>query len=352
MTQLNGLPIAIGSLPHQDAESAIDLIFKYMPKIPFWPQLPNIDKREGMVSQFMEMFPVPHKADGDIFFGASDVYPLPEERLEIFYEKVTNDDIGYFKISEKYSKGLYAFKKRLKDKPELLKNIEFIKCQITGPFTIGASVKNESGSPYLNDPVFMQAFIEGLKMKALWQIEFFKEFNKPVIMFIDEPYLSAFGSAYTPINKDDVVNGLRELSAGIKASGAVTGVHCCGNTEWSIFTEVSGIDIINFDAYSFRDRFVLYADSLVGFLKRGGFICWGLVPTEEYSDNMTLDLLINKMEQGIEVLVRKGIDPDLLYKHMLLSPSCGLGSLDIGKSEKILKILAAISKILRKRSPK
>ena len=336
MTRLSGLPMAIGSLPHKDAEAAIDLIFKYLPKIPFWPQLPNIDKREGMISQFMEMFPV------------LDANPLPEERLEIFYEKVTNNDIGYFKISEEYSKGLYAFKKRLKDNPELLKNIEFIKCQITGPFTIGASVKDESGFPYLNDSVFMQAFIEGLKMKALWQIEFFKEFNKPVIMFIDEPYLSAFGSAYAPISRDYVVNGLRELSAGIKASGAVIGVHCCGNTEWSIFTEVSGIDIINFDAYNFWDRFVLYADSLAEFLKRGGFICWGLVPTEEYSDSMTPDLLISKMEQGIEALVRKGIGPDLLYKHMLLSPSCGLGSLDIGKSEKILKTLALISKLIRK----
>ena len=348
MIRLSGLPMAIGSLPHKDAEAAIDLILKYLPKIPFWPQLPNIDKREGMVSQFMEMFPVPLRADGDIFFDEPDAYPSPEVRLEAFYEKVTNNDIGYFKISEKYSKGLYAFKKRLKDKPELLKNIEFIKCQITGPFTMGASVKDESGVPYLNDPVVMQAFIEGLKMKALWQIEFFKEFNKPMVMFIDEPYLTVFGSAYTPINRDDVVNGLIELSAGIKASGALTGVHCCGNTDWSMLTEVSGIDIINFDAYSFWDRFVLYADSVEEFLKRGGFICWGLVPTEEYSDSMTPDSLISKMEEGIEVLVRKGIGPDLLYKHMLLSPSCGLGSLDIGKSEKILKTLAEISKLIRK----
>jgi len=336
MNRLSGLPMAIGSLPHKDAEAAIDLIFKYLPKIPFWPQLPNIDKREGMISQFMEMFPV---ADGR---------PLPEERLEIFYEKVTSKDIEYFKISEEYSRGLYALKKRLKSKPGLLKNAEFIKCQITGPFTLAASVKDESGNPYLNNPLFMQAFIEGLKMKALWQIEFFKEFDKPVIMFIDEPYLSAFGSAYTSINRDDVVNALRELTVGIKASGAITGVHCCGNTDWSIFTEISGIDIINFDAYSFWNRFVLYADSLAELLKRGGFICWGLVPTEEFSADMTPDALISRMKQGIEILVRKGINPDLLYKHMLLSPSCGLGSLDIGKAEKILKTLSEISKILRK----
>ena len=348
MKRLTGLPIAIGSLPHKDAEAAIDLVLKYLPQIPFWPQLPNIGKREGMVAQFMEMFPVPHRADGDIFFDEAEVSSPPEERLEAFYEKITNNDIGYFKISEKYSQGLYAFKKRLKDNPGLLKNIEFIKCQITGPFTMGASLKDESGTPYLNDPVFMQAFIEGLKMKALWQIEFLKEFGKPVVMFIDEPYLTAFGSAYTPINRDDVVNGLIELCAGIKATGAVTGVHCCGNTDWSIFTEVSGIDIINFDSYSFWDRFVLYADSVEGFLKRGGFICWGLVPTEEYSDKMTPDSLVSKMEQGIEVLVRKGIGPDLLYKQMLLSPSCGLGSLDIGKSEKILKTLTEISKLIRK----
>ncbi|MGA2775596.1 MAG: hypothetical protein ABSE81_05985 [Candidatus Omnitrophota bacterium] len=339
MTRLSGLPLAIGSLPHKDAEEAVDLIFKYLPATPFWPQLPKLNKREGMVRQFLEKFPIPYYSEG-------------ETGLEEFYEKITNRDIEYFKISKDYAAGLYAFKDRLKNNPGLLKNIKFIKCQITGPFTAAASTKNENGDIYLNDPVFLQVFKEGLKMKALWQLDFFKEFNKPVILFIDEPYLSAFGSAFTPVNRDDVIRGLGELAAGIKSDTALIGLHCCGNTDWSIFTDIPGINIINFDAFEFRDRFVLYADSLAHFLKRGGFICWGIVPTEGYSESITPDSLFERIENGVEALSKKGLNRELLYNQMFLSPACGLGSLDIGKSEKILKTLSETAEILRKKPPK
>ena len=337
MTELSGLPIGIGSLPHKDAETAVDLIFKYLPNIPFWPQLPRLNKQEGMVSQFTEKFPIAS--------GAS-----VNTGLEEFYENITKSGIEYFKISKNYSAGIYALKDRLTKEPDLLKNIKFIKCQITGPFTAAASLKNEKGGLYLHDPVFLQVFIEGLKMKALWQIDFFKEFNKPVILFIDEPYLSAFGSAYTAINRDDVVWGLRELCFGIHLKDVLIGVHCCGNTDWSIFTEIPEVGLINFDAFDFQDRFTLYADSLAGFLKRGGFICWGVVPTQRYSDKITPELLLKKIEEGVGTLSKKGIARDLLYNQMFLSPSCGLGSLDIGKSEKIFKVLAETSELIRKRA--
>ncbi|MFA5276207.1 MAG: hypothetical protein WC417_04880 [Candidatus Omnitrophota bacterium] len=339
MNQLSGLPLAVGSLPHKNPEQALDLIFKYLPAIPFWPQLPKLDKREGMVSQFLEKFPVLPANDG-------------EAELEAFYEKIAYRDIEYFKISRDYAAGLYAFKDRLKNNPALLKNIKFIKCQVTGPFTAAASTKNKNGDSYLNDPVFLQVFIEGLKAKALWQFDFFKEFNKPVIMFIDEPYLSAFGSAFTPVNRDDIIRGLSTLAAGIKSEANLIGLHCCGNTDWSIFTDVPGIDIINFDAFDFWGRFVLYADSLAHFLKRGGFICWGIVPTKEYSGSITPDLLLKRIEDGVEALSKKGLSRELLYSQMLLSPACGLGSLDIGKSERILKVLTGTSEILRKKPSK
>jgi hypothetical protein len=225
----------------------------------------------------------------------------------------------------------------------LLEKVKFIKCQITGPFTVGASIKDEDGVAYLHNPIFMQAFIKGLSMKAIWQIDFFKEFNKKILMFIDEPYLGCFGSAYTPLNKEEAVKGLSELAAGIKSAPCLLGVHCCGNTDWSIFTDVAGIDIISFDAFDYQEKFVLYAESLKSFLGRGGVICWGIVPTQGFTGKETAQDLISKLEKGVEALVKKGINRDLLLKNLLFSPACGLGALAPSQAEAIFSLLSQVS---------
>lgn len=348
MSKLKGLATGIGSLPHKDTDSALDLIFRYAPNIPFWPQLPKRNVHEGMVDQFMQKLPIPHLLQGDTLTPNASTYPSLEERLEEFYEKIINQDLDYFQIEPDYAVGLYAFKERLEKEKKLLENIEFIKCQVIGPFTFAASIKDKDGLAYLHDSVIMQVIIKGLTMKALWQIKFFQGFNKKIIMFLDEPYLGCFGSAYTPINKEDVAKGLTEITEGIKTDNVLLGLHCCGNTDWSIFTDIKTLDIISFDAFSFLDKFILYADNLKEFISRGGIICWGIVPTQEFSGNETPDLLVGKLWDGINALVKKGLDRDLLLENLIISPACGLGTLDTKKSEGIFKLLSETSSFIRK----
>ncbi len=337
--KLKGLATGIGSLPEEDVGAALDLIFKYTPEIPFWPQLPKRDSRESMVAQFSEGLPCIKVTDKGIFFSPEN----KEQDLEKFYEKIINHELEYFKISQDFARGLYAFKQRLKDKPFLLKNIKHIKCQITGPFTFAASINDENGVALLHNPTFIQAIIEALMMKALWQIKFLEEFGK-IIVFIDEPYLGCFGSAYTPINREAVVKGLAEITQKLIKSGTVkVGVHCCGNTDWSIFTDIKNIDIISFDAYSYLDRLILYAEDLKKFFKRGGILCWGIVPTQEFTDKLDVKSLTGKIKTGIESLIKKGLDKSLLLDNLIISPSCGLGSLDTEKSQKIFELLSNTS---------
>lgn len=334
MRKLRGLATGTGSFPHTDADAdaALDLIFKYTPQIPFWPQLPKRDKREGMIEQYSQNLPL-----------AKD-----EKDLEKFYERIISNDTDYFKISQEFASGLYSFHKRLESMK--LDAIEFIKLQVTGPFTFAASFNDDKGVALLHDKILMQAIIKGLTMKALWQIKYFARFNKRMIMLFDEPYLGCFGSGFTPINRDEVVKGLSDFTADIKQykKDVLIGVHCCGNTDWSIFTDVSTIDIINFDAYGFLDKFVLYAGNLAGFLERGGIICWGIVPTQEFSGKETAQGLIDKLMQGVEALAKKGIPQELILDNLLLSPSCGLGTLDPAKSTQILKLLSEVSSLLRR----
>ena len=341
MHNLKGLATGIGSLPYQDVDSALDLIFKNLPNIPFWPQLPQRNLREGMVVQFSENVPC-------LRFGDSGVYFYPqnkEEELEKFYEKAIDNDFDYFKISREYAPGVYKFYERLKG--EALSKVELIKLQVTGPFTFAAAINDENGAALMHDKIFMQAVIKSLNMKALWQFNMFKEFGKKMAMFIDEPYLGCFGSAYTPLEKKDVVGSLAEFTDGLKSESVMLGVHCCGNTDWSIFTDSKDIDIISFDAFDYQDKFVLYADSIKSFLSRVGVICWGIVPTQEFTGQEDVALLIRRLRQGIDSLVKKGIDEELLKERLIISPACGLGTFAPQKAEKIFSLLRETSDFIR-----
>jgi methionine synthase II (cobalamin-independent) len=339
---VKGLATGIGSLPYIDAESALDLIFKYVPNAPFWPQLPKRDVREGMIAQYSENIPCLKINSTGVYFDVQG----KDESLEKFYEKAIANDLDYFKISQAYSLGLNQFYQRLKSSD--LGKIEFIKLQVTGPFTFAAGINDESNVSLIHDKVLMQAITKALSMKALWQINLFREFGKKMLMFIDEPYLGCFGSAYTPINREDVISGLNEFAENLNSKDVFLGVHCCGNTDWSIFTETDDINLISFDAFDYLDKFVLYANDINKFLLRGGVISWGIVPTQGFTGEENIEMLVRKLRQGIDILKNKGINGDLLNNRLVISPACGLGTFTPQKAEKVFRLLNETSSFIQK----
>ncbi|MCM8799632.1 MAG: hypothetical protein NC900_02725 [Candidatus Omnitrophica bacterium] len=337
------LATGIGSMPHTEATSALELIFKYTPFVPFWPQLPRRSLKEGMILQFSESFPyLEFTSQGLIIKDNYDVY------LHDFYEHLIGEDIDYFKIDEDFASGIYRFYEELKMRT--LEDIEFIKCQITGPFTFSASIKDKEGFSLLHNPILMEATTKGLIRKAVWQIKFFAEFKKKIIIFFDEPYLGCFGSAYTPIERDQVIKLLSESFQEFKMLSkrflnkelnqeVLLGIHCCGNTDWSIFTDILEIDIISFDAFSFLERVLLYTDDIKGFFKRGGLLCWGIIPTLEFKATETEEFLLERIKEAVKFMFKKGIDRDLILERAIFSPACGLGGVSEENSQKILKLL-------------
>jgi hypothetical protein len=82
-----------------------------------------------------------------------------------------------------------------------------------------------------------------MEMKARWLLRKFSFLGCDQICFIDEPILSAFGSStYVSVQRSDVVKYLKDVIAAVHKEGALAGIHCCGNTEWTILID-SGVDI-------------------------------------------------------------------------------------------------------------
>ncbi len=165
-------------------------------------------------------------------------------------------------------------------------------------------------------------------------------------MFIDEPYLSSFGSAFVNLTREQVISALNEVIEGLSGLSAI---HCCGNTDWSLLFETK-VNIISLDAYSFGKRLTLYLDQLKQFIARGGIIAWGIVPTsEEHILNENVDSLLSRLETVWEELDKQGIPADTWQKASLITPACGVGSLDETVATWVFNTTAGLSDKFREK---
>jgi len=334
----------IGSMPVTDADKAAVLSLQYLYEAPIWPQLPQRDFREHMDGQFSESLPglkLDTKKNRFYFDSSTDLTP----ELEKFFERYIAKDYDFFKMSEEYAAGFYAFLRALKK--GLPGNARFLKGHITGPLTAGISLKDETGKDIVHNDVLFDAVVKGLAMKAAWQIEQFKQFGKPIIIFVDEPAMESLGSAFSAVSSEVVAEKLNEVIDMIHERGGIAGIHCCGNADWPLLFDTR-IDIVNFDAFGYMDKVLLYPAAIKTFLNRGGALAWGIVPTGAYAGNETADMLLEKLKAGMDRLEANGIARDVLLSQCLLTPSCGLGSLKPDKAEAILKLLREVSDRMQK----
>jgi hypothetical protein len=129
----------------------------------------------------------------------------------------------------------------------------------------------------------------------------------------------------------------------------LTGVHCCGNTDWSVVLSVP-LDILSFDTYDYAESLSLYAAEVKDFLARGGAIAWGIVPRDSGKLAVeTAQTLVLRLLEAMDLLVQKGIALDSLLAASLISPCCGLGSLSVEDSERVLELTARVSREMRRR---
>jgi methionine synthase II (cobalamin-independent) len=208
-------------------------------------------------------------------------------------------------------------------------------------------INDQEGRAVWFDEQYREAVLKGMVRKALWQAKELGTYADKVIIFFDEPILSALGTpAYMGISDDNVLTALNEMSEEVQAAGAAVGVHCCGNMDWSLLAR-SSIDIISFDAFSYGEKVGLYTEALNSFLERGGYLAWGIVPTSdsEIVRQASEEVLERKVGDLITLYTEKGIDRQRLLDQMLFTPACGMGNLSSDDAEKVLALLKAVGNI-------
>jgi methionine synthase II (cobalamin-independent) len=342
--RFNCIATGIGSLPNIDPDKAVTLSLNYVMEAPFWPQLPQRDFREHMDAQYSETLPgvVRDDVKRRVFFDTSrDLTP----ELEKFFERYLDKDYGFFRMSEEYAPGFTAFIRAMKK--GLPRGMRFVKGHITGPLTAGTSFKDETGKDIIHNDLLFDAVVKGLAMKAAWQIRELKQFNKPVIIFIDEPAMESLGSAFSAVSQEVVAEKLNEIIDTIHELDGIAGIHCCGNADWPMIFNTR-VDIVNFDAFGYMEKVLLYPADIRKFMGRGGALAWGVVPTGAFTGNETADMLIARLRQGMKQLEKEGVDRKTILRQCLITPSCGMGSLTTDKAETILRLLREVSDRMQK----
>jgi hypothetical protein len=134
--------IAIGSLPHTDAEAATRLMLRAFGEVASWPQLPRLSFRENMYAQYSEGMPgIRVDAEAKRLWFQLDETLAPD--LEEFYQAVIDEDLDRFRISRDYAAGLDAllggtFADELAERP-------YVKGHVTGPISYGLTVTRTRG---------------------------------------------------------------------------------------------------------------------------------------------------------------------------------------------------------------
>ena len=173
-----------------------------------------------------------------------------------------------------------------------------------------------------------------------------RKISPNTIIFVDEPYLVSLGSVFTPIPEEKVPALLEEVLKGIRG---VKGLHCCGNTNWSVLLDTK-IDILSFDAYNYASSLSTHSDKVKSFLERGGSIAWGIVPNEEEAlAKESLPSLRDRLEEAMAPFTKDGVKFKQIIAQGLITPSCGLASLSPEAASQALELAAKLSRDLRSR---
>lgn len=346
MTNFNFLTTHVGSVPHTTVDRLAEKLTQLL-DVPAWTQMPRRSFRESMYVQYSPALPAICEdfVQEKVYFNTrADLTDL----LEVFYSSVLSDDVNAFALRPDYAAGFFSMLETLR-----ATNGEWTKGQVTGPISFGLTVTDQDLRASLYHESLADVIVKNMAMNARWQIQQLKSVRLNVIIFLDEPYMAAFGSAFISLSREQVIAYLDEIFDSIHAEGGLAGVHCCANTDWSVLLGTK-VDILNLDAYGFIENLALYPVELREYLDRGGSICWGIVPNTEQIFNETPQGLVERLRNGIKLIVEKAAARGITIKaeefasRSWIAPACGLGSTSIEVADRVFEMLVETGNILKR----
>lgn len=315
-----GTVTGIGSLPHTDPAEAARMVLEALPRLPAVPSLPGAHPVESMLAQGAWGLRGVRVDEGD---GSLTVDPSAFDRRAPFDEGGDGVDGPPFASLRVFLDAVGGRRGP-------------IKLQLTGPITLGRAL-HDAGAPPADAFAVAGAAVRG-RVASLLDAAGAVAPAAPLVLFLDEPGLSGSAHPRFPLSPEATVQLLSESLAAVEG-GAVSGVHCCGPADWSLVSQ-AGPRVLSVPVTA---SLVAQADALGRFLDRGGWIAWGVVPTDEPVGD-TGDGLWRRLSDLWCALVRAGCDAARLRRQALVTPACGLATHGPTQAERALRLASDLGR--------
>lgn len=307
-----GAPTSIGSLPHRDRDEAIAFVLDRTPELPAAPTVPALEPLERMIPQAawgiagVEIaddgtvtVPDPAAVDPAAPLGDPHLSGRPFTTWRLFLDVVAGRD-------------------------------DPIKLQLTGPLTLGLTLVAAGVVPSVAFPVAVHAV--AARTRALLDLADLKAPGVPRLVVLDEPGLVGGLRPELELAPDHVIDLLSGALAAAEGR-AMTGVHCCGPTDWRLVLQ-AGPQLLSLPVGA---EVTGSAGALGSFLDRGGWVAWGAVATDGPLGEQPSRPWRQLSAQWCE-LVQNGCDPVLLRRQALVTPACGLALHDVATADHVFDI--------------
>lgn len=298
---------AMGVMPHRDPSRALDLAFSL--DVPYWPQLPRLTFTEDMFAQFARGFPGARvdlegrRVDFDTSRFAEELadYSDSMDRPEVF--DITDN------ISSTYGRFL----------GNGLSARAAVRGQWCGPVNFGFRVTDEERRPIIYNDEIRTMLFDFAQRSINTQYQQLAQRNRHAFVWVDEPGLGWVFNSFAGYNELQAQGDYRAFLDGFDGPRAL---HLCLNVHLPYLFGL-GLDILSIDAFQFGEMPKGYSADIAMFIRSGGIICWGLVPTESVTlDPETPETLFRRLTAYWDVVVaNSGISTEHVARQALIAPA-------------------------------
>jgi hypothetical protein len=327
----------IGALPHKDPKEACRDVLEIFPSVPYIPTLPDRGQLESIVFNDSEQLPGRIIRDDRLLFDSTTDQTAAMEQVYLDY---IEGNFASYALHQDYAS---AFTEMMTHN---LADAGLLKYQVTGPVTFGMQVVDANKRPIYYDAQLADVLAKMLALKARWcEVEMKEKTGaQETLIVLNEPYLATLGSSVVPVDKETVKSGWEDIASLVQGG---LGIHCCSNTDWEFVLELNP-SVVSIDAYATAKEFLLYADTITGYMERGGVVAWGIVPSDSrVFVTETTDLLYRKY-LDIRTQLCTRMPRELFDAQSLITPSCGIRFADRNQARDIMHAAAEISSRIQK----
>lgn len=323
------LATGIGSLPDMEDYKALELIERTFPLCPHWPQFPA-RKDESCIHQCfyklmdLGLMEMKEGRGPKILTRSLDFSDKMARFYEIYLERGEGEDLDEeMNLPHQRAPGFYSFMERLEKKGP--GKALYLKGQLMAPLTAGMTILDEEGNSAFYNEQLRDLLVKNLELVARWQIRKLRKFGLPVIVFLDEGMMQAYGNRdFLSLKGEWIRDSFSSIIEVMKKDGALPGIHACSSADWELLLEASP-QIINLDVYNYFNSLLGVSHRLNEFFEKGGVIAWGIVPAEESCFKESGESIKARLEQYMGSLIKRGVKEDFLTRRLIITPSCGAG---------------------------